>query len=292
MIDFFHRNLLIFSHTNFSLTELWKLFLLDANWAPVHCPLDKICEHGRDGHAASDCDVHYLWKSVRVKRGASSPHCLPGNLPSPLPHLFKQSKRTKSLIFFFFFFQRVLAEQFEESEMGTLMRANTPVSRMMTTYTRRGPGQSYLKKALAHCFKKIIELGDLNLEINPLKVSLLRFWSHLSKEWPSSSSSLLGDRFMSNLLTILRLRLGKHAPCPAESLTMRRRPMTVWRKFLRLVCSRSGRSLTCSWMSSLAPWTWSHTASVGSQSRFASSRRYYFSFFLFPFPFLFLLFFS
>jgi len=50
-----------------------------------------------------------------------------------------------------------LADQFEESEMGTLMRANTPVSRMMTTYTRRGPGQSYLKKALSSCFKKIIE---------------------------------------------------------------------------------------------------------------------------------------
>jgi len=67
-------------------------------------------------------------------------------------------------------FQLVLAEQFEESEMGTLMRANTPVSRMMTTYTRRGPGQSYLKKALSECFKRVINLGDLNLEINPLKV--------------------------------------------------------------------------------------------------------------------------
>ena len=58
--------------------------------------------------------------------------------------------------------------------MGTLMRANTPVSRMMTTYTRRGPGQSYLKKALSSCFKKIIEGGDENLEINPLKVTTPR----------------------------------------------------------------------------------------------------------------------
>ena len=34
---------------------------------------------------------------------------------------------------------------------------------MMTTYTRRGPGQSYLKGVLS-------EHKDLNLEINPLKV--------------------------------------------------------------------------------------------------------------------------
>lgn len=54
--------------------------------------------------------------------------------------------------------------------MGTLMRANTPVSRMMTTYTRRGPGQSYLKNVLSICIKKIVEAGDENLEINPLKV--------------------------------------------------------------------------------------------------------------------------
>jgi len=67
----------------------------------------------------------------------------------------------------------VLTDQFEESEMGTLMRANTPTSRMMTTYTRRGPGQSYLKKALTGCFNEVIKLGEENLEINPLKVNLL-----------------------------------------------------------------------------------------------------------------------
>ena len=35
------------------------------------------------------------------------------------------------------------------SEYSSLLRQNTPVSRMMTTYTRRGPGQSYLKEILA-----------------------------------------------------------------------------------------------------------------------------------------------
>jgi len=41
---------------------------------------------------------------------------------------------------------------------------------MMTTYTRRGPGQSYLKSVLADRINQLIEHKDLNLEINPLKV--------------------------------------------------------------------------------------------------------------------------
>ncbi|GAA5934102.1 hypothetical protein JCM3775_002875 [Rhodotorula graminis] len=68
-------------------------------------------------------------------------------------------------------FQSVLAAQFETAtEFGSLLRANTPVSRMMTTYTRRGPGQSYLKGVLAERINSLIEHKDLNLEINPLKV--------------------------------------------------------------------------------------------------------------------------
>jgi len=41
---------------------------------------------------------------------------------------------------------------------------------MMTTYTRRGPGQSYLKSVLANRINSLIEIRDLDLEINPLKV--------------------------------------------------------------------------------------------------------------------------
>ena len=40
----------------------------------------------------------------------------------------------------------------------------------MTTYTRRGPGQSFLKSVLADRITSLIELRDLDLEINPLKV--------------------------------------------------------------------------------------------------------------------------
>ncbi|KAI6038819.1 ras GTPase-activating protein [Pisolithus marmoratus] len=68
-------------------------------------------------------------------------------------------------------FQSVLSAQFETAtEFGSLLRANTPVSRMMTTYTRRGPGQSYLKTVLAERINSLIEHKDLNLEINPVKV--------------------------------------------------------------------------------------------------------------------------
>jgi Ras GTPase-activating-like protein IQGAP2/3 len=41
---------------------------------------------------------------------------------------------------------------------------------MMTTYTRRGPGQSFLKTVLHDRINSLIELKDLDLEINPLKV--------------------------------------------------------------------------------------------------------------------------
>ncbi|KAK9249383.1 Rho GTPase activation protein [Lipomyces tetrasporus] len=68
-------------------------------------------------------------------------------------------------------FQSVLASQFETAtEFSSLLRANTPVSRMMTTYTRRGPGQSYLKSVLSEQINQLSSQLDLDLEINPLKV--------------------------------------------------------------------------------------------------------------------------
>ncbi|KAJ2849251.1 RasGAP protein [Coemansia brasiliensis] len=68
-------------------------------------------------------------------------------------------------------FQLVLAAQFETTqEFSNLLRQNTPVSRMMNTYTSRGPGQVYLKNVISQEIGQIIENRDLNLEINPLKV--------------------------------------------------------------------------------------------------------------------------
>ena len=68
-------------------------------------------------------------------------------------------------------FQSVLTYQFDNTpEYSSLLRANTPVSRMMTTYTRRGPGQTYLKEVLCEQINSLIEQKDVDLEINPLKV--------------------------------------------------------------------------------------------------------------------------
>ncbi|KAL2414888.1 hypothetical protein ABEF95_000073, partial [Exophiala dermatitidis] len=68
-------------------------------------------------------------------------------------------------------FQSVLTHQFETTpEYSSLLRQNTPVSRMMTTYTRRGPGQSFLKEVLAEKINSLTELNNVDLEINPLKV--------------------------------------------------------------------------------------------------------------------------
>jgi Ras GTPase-activating-like protein IQGAP2/3 len=68
-------------------------------------------------------------------------------------------------------FKLVLAYQFDQTtEFGSLLRANTPVSRILTTYTRRGPGQAYLKSVFSDRIASLIKHRDLNLEINPVKV--------------------------------------------------------------------------------------------------------------------------
>lgn len=68
-------------------------------------------------------------------------------------------------------FRAVLNFEFEEATgIGSLLRANTALTRMMTTYTRRGPGQSYLKTTLSGVLSDLCSQPDLVLEINPLKV--------------------------------------------------------------------------------------------------------------------------
>lgn len=86
-------------------------------------------------------------------------------------------------------FQSVLTHQFETTpEYSNLLRQNTPVSRMMTTYTRRGPGQSYLKEVLAEKINSLIELDEMDLEINPLKV-----YENMVKQIEESTGTLPED---------------------------------------------------------------------------------------------------
>jgi Ras GTPase-activating-like protein IQGAP2/3 len=68
-------------------------------------------------------------------------------------------------------FKEVLQEEFAlANDLGSLLRANTAITRMMTTYTRRGPGQSYLRTVLGTVLQPILDGSDLELEVNPVKV--------------------------------------------------------------------------------------------------------------------------
>ena len=68
-------------------------------------------------------------------------------------------------------FGSVLEAEFAvASDLGSLLRANTAITRMMTTYTRRGPGQTFLKNVLGAVLKPIFDRRDLSLEVNPVKV--------------------------------------------------------------------------------------------------------------------------
>lgn len=68
-------------------------------------------------------------------------------------------------------FRRVLQDEFDEATgVSNLLRANTALTRMMTTYTRRGPGQQYLKHTLTEVLTIVVSDDSLQLEINPSKV--------------------------------------------------------------------------------------------------------------------------
>eukprot|EP00118_Oscarella_pearsei_P011618 m.79318 g.79318 ORF g.79318 m.79318 type:complete len:321 (+) comp36133_c0_seq4:212-1174(+) len=67
-------------------------------------------------------------------------------------------------------FEASLKYEFQEAtEFGSLLRANTAMTRMMTTYTRRGPGEMYLRSALGDIIVGLAKRTD-SLEINPVKV--------------------------------------------------------------------------------------------------------------------------
>ena len=66
--------------------------------------------------------------------------------------------------------QNVLSWHIEGSEMSSILRANTQVSRLLMTYTRRGPGQAYLKECLSPLILTVLENETVDLDIEPLKV--------------------------------------------------------------------------------------------------------------------------
>ncbi|KAJ3224105.1 hypothetical protein HDU81_008739 [Chytriomyces hyalinus] len=67
--------------------------------------------------------------------------------------------------------QRIIEMQFDKaSNFGSVMRANTPASRMLSTYTRRRSGTQYLRQTLSMLMTHVTDLGDTCLEINAFKL--------------------------------------------------------------------------------------------------------------------------
>ncbi|KAJ5079013.1 gtpase-activating protein [Anaeramoeba ignava] len=68
-------------------------------------------------------------------------------------------------------FELALYSEFKNcTHTNTLLRANTTITKLLFTYTRRGPGQLYLKKLLADHLQAIASDEELNLEINPVRI--------------------------------------------------------------------------------------------------------------------------
>lgn len=62
------------------------------------------------------------------------------------------------------------AELDEAQDQGSLLRANTAITQMLSAYARRGQGLAILKEILEAPLKDITSKSNLNLEINPQKV--------------------------------------------------------------------------------------------------------------------------
>jgi len=68
-------------------------------------------------------------------------------------------------------FKNVLFDDFNNaSAMTEILRANTPLTRMLTTYTRRDPGQQYLKQTLSAILTEVCTDKECNLEIDPKRI--------------------------------------------------------------------------------------------------------------------------
>lgn len=67
-------------------------------------------------------------------------------------------------------FEHSLTYEFQEAtDINSLMRANTGVTKMMTNYTRRGPGQEYVKSSLGSVIEELVDRCD-PLELHPIKI--------------------------------------------------------------------------------------------------------------------------
>lgn len=88
----------------------------------------------------------------------------PPSLPITLPIILSPSPYPHTPV------QHAMMLEFQATrDQNSLMRANTAITRMMTTYTRRGPGMKYVKLVLGELIQEVAQLNS-TMEINPLQV--------------------------------------------------------------------------------------------------------------------------
>jgi Ras GTPase-activating-like protein IQGAP2/3 len=87
-------------------------------------------------------------------------------------------------------FRMIIAESFENAEsMGSLLRANTAITQMLSAYAKRGLGLGILKEILAQPLQDITRQTSLNLEINPsvvYKQLITNYETTTGKTWELS----------------------------------------------------------------------------------------------------------
>jgi len=88
-------------------------------------------------------------------------------------------------------FREIMEATFKEAglkgDLGSLFRANTPVTLMLSSYSRRREGLKILKKVLEEPLRYMISTQGLNLEVNAYKVYqevMVRYEKSTNKQWP------------------------------------------------------------------------------------------------------------
>lgn len=88
-------------------------------------------------------------------------------------------------------FQKIIEANFKRAgrkdDMGSLFRANTAVTMMLSSYARRGQGLNSLKKVFEEPLQDMVSNPSLNLEVNPYKVyqEVIQIYEKKTqKAWP------------------------------------------------------------------------------------------------------------
>ncbi|KAJ3443827.1 gtpase-activating protein [Anaeramoeba flamelloides] len=90
----------------------------------------------------------------------------------------------------FSLFKSALHIEFKNcTHVNTLLRANTTITKLLFTYTRRGPGQLYLKNVLSEPLTKLANDEKISLEINPVRI-----YEHMINLQESESGETSGQK--------------------------------------------------------------------------------------------------